>query len=116
MIDTTFPTRLFVTGGTGVLGRLLVPLAREAGLEVHAPGRAELDLFDPAAVARALRGADAVLHLATRIPPLDKLGEREAWHENDRLRTIASAVLVGAALAEGVAVYVQPTVTFVYPD
>jgi uncharacterized protein YbjT (DUF2867 family) len=58
--------RLLVTGGTGALGRALLPLAREAGHEVAAPGRTELDLFDPAAVADAVRDADAVLHLATR--------------------------------------------------
>lgn len=115
MTDQTFPTRLLVTGGTGVLGRALVPMAREAGLEVLAPSHAELDLFDADAVASAVRGVDAVLHLATRIPSLDKLDDLEAWRENDLLRTVAAAVLVGAALAADVAVYVQPTVTFVYP-
>ena len=116
MIDPAFPTRLLVTGGTGVLGRALIPQAREAGLEVLAPGRTELDLFDPAAVSLAVRGVDAVLHLATRIQPLDKLDDLDAWRENDRLRTVGSAVLVGAALAADVSVYVQPTVTFVYPS
>ena len=47
--------RLLVTGGTGVLGRALVPLARAAGHELLAPTRDELDLFDPAAVAQATR-------------------------------------------------------------
>jgi nucleoside-diphosphate-sugar epimerase len=60
-------------------------------------------------------GADAVLHLATRIQPLEQLGSPEAWRENDRLRADASRLLVDAALAADVAVYVQPTVTFVYP-
>src|SRR4051794_17913185 len=99
MIDPAFPTRLLVTGGTGVLGRALIPEAREAGLEVLAPGRGELDLFAPAAVSLAVRRVDAVLPLATRIPPLDKLDDLEAWRENDRLRAIASAILVGASLA-----------------
>ena len=39
----------------------------------------------------------------------------EAWRENDRLRAEASAILVDAALAAEAAVYIQPTVTFVYP-
>ena len=43
--------RLLVTGGTGVLGRAFLPLAEAEGHQVSAPGRAELDLFDPAAVA-----------------------------------------------------------------
>jgi hypothetical protein len=39
----------------------------------------------------------------------------DAWRENDRLRAEASRVLVDAAIAAGAALYVQPTVTFVYP-
>ena len=108
--------RLLVTGGTGVLGRALAPLARAAGYELRAPSREELDLFDPPAVAHAIRGIDAVLHLASRIQPLEQLGNPEAWRDNDRLRADASRILVDAALAADVAAYVQPTVTFVYPD
>jgi 2-alkyl-3-oxoalkanoate reductase len=108
--------RLLVTGGTGVLGRAFVPLAEAEGHHVNAPGRAGLDLFDPAAVAGRLRGVDAVLHLATRIQPLEKMGQPQAWRQNDRLRAEASAILVDAALAADVKAYIQPTVTFVYPD
>jgi len=107
--------RLLITGATGVLGRALVPPARAAGHELHAPGHAELDLFDPSAVAAAMTDVDAVLHLATRIQSLDKLDDPNAWRENDRLRADASRILVDAALAGPVAVYVQPTVAFVYP-
>jgi nucleoside-diphosphate-sugar epimerase len=106
--------RHFVTGGTGVLGRALRPLAEAAGHELAMPGHRDLDLFDPDAVAGALRDADAVLHLATRIPSLERR-DPDAWRENDRLRTEAARVLVDAALGAGAAVYVQPTVTFVYP-
>jgi 2-alkyl-3-oxoalkanoate reductase len=108
--------RLLVTGGTGVLGRAFLPLAEAEGHRVNAPGRAELDLFDPAAVAGQLGGVDAVLHLATRIQPLEKMGQPQAWRQNDRLRAEASAILVDAALAADVKAYIQPTVTFVYPD
>ena len=107
--------RLLVTGGTGVLGRALAPLAHPAGHELLAPTRDELDLFDPVAVAHATSRVDAVLHLATRIQPLEQLANPEAWRDNDRLRADASRVLVDAALAADVAAYVQPTVTFVYP-
>ncbi len=107
---------LLVTGGTGVLGRALAPLARAAGDKLLAPTREELDLFDPLAVTHAIRGVDAVLHLATRILPLEQLGSPDAWRDNDRLRADASRILVDAALAADVAAYVQPTVTFVYPD
>ena len=86
-----------------------------AGHQAVAPTKDELDLFDPDAVTRAMRGVEAVVHLATRILPLDQVAHPEVWHENDRLRIEASRILVDAALRVGAAVYVQPTVTFVYP-
>ena len=109
--------RLLVTGGTGVLGRALRLLAEAAGHVVAMPSREELDLFDPSAVADAVRDVDGVLHLATRIRSLELLSDPDAWRENDRLRADASRILVDAAITAGVAVYVQPTVAFVYqPD
>ena len=107
---------LLITGGTGVLGRALGPLAEDAGDDLVMPAHEELDLFDAAAVADAMRGVDGVLHLATRIRTLDQISDLDAWRENDRLRADASKILVDAAIAAGVEVYVQPTVTFVYPQ
>jgi nucleoside-diphosphate-sugar epimerase len=106
--------QLLVTGGTGVLGRALQPLAEAAGHELTMPLHEELDLFDPAAVGDAVRDVDGVLHLATRIRTLDQVSNPDAWLENDRLRADASRILVDAAIAAGAEVYVQPTVTFVY--
>jgi nucleoside-diphosphate-sugar epimerase len=107
--------RVLVTGGIGVLGRATIPLLRAQGHEVEAPVPTQLDLFDPGAVAGAVDGARSILHLATRIPPRERAGEREAWRENDRLRAEASRLLVDAALAAEIEAYVQPSVTFVYP-
>jgi nucleoside-diphosphate-sugar epimerase len=107
--------RLLITGGTGVLGRALRPLAQAEGHELAMPGREELDLFEPSAVDEAVRDADGVLHLATRIRTLDQVSDPDAWRENDRLRADASRILVDAAIRAGATVFVQPTVTFVYP-
>ena len=98
--------RILVTGATGVLGRATVPLLRAAGHDVAAPSRDELDLFDASAVAAAVARAAAVFHLATRIG---------RWAENDRLRAVASRLLVDGALAADTWTYVQPTVTFLGP-
>jgi nucleoside-diphosphate-sugar epimerase len=107
--------RLLITGGTGVLGCALRPVAEAAGHDLAMPGHDELDLFDPGAVAGVMRDVDGVLHLATRIRSLDEISDLDAWRENDRLRAEASRVLVDAAIGAGASVYVQPTVTFVYP-
>jgi nucleoside-diphosphate-sugar epimerase len=108
--------RLLVTGGTGVLGRALLPVAEAARHELAMPEHEELDLFDHFAVAEAMRDVDGVLHLATRIGSLELVSDPDAWRENDRLRADASRILVDAAVAAGAMLYVQPTVTFVYPN
>ena len=63
-----------------------------------------------------MRGADAVLHLATRIPPLTQAHKPSAWRENDRIRREGTRNLVDATLAAGVATFIYPGVCFVYPD
>jgi nucleoside-diphosphate-sugar epimerase len=107
--------RVFVTGASGVLGRALLPLLEAAGHHVRAPDRRELDLFDARSVRKALLEIEAVYHLATRIPPRERRGDPDAWRENDRLRADAARLLVDAGLVAGTEVYVQPSVTFVYP-
>ena len=69
-ISHASPLRLLITGGTGVLGRALRPLAEAQATRSAMPTHEELDLFDPAAVAAAVRDVDVVLHLATRIAPI----------------------------------------------
>ena len=122
---------VFVTGPTGVLGRAAIPKLIAAGYRVHALSRSvandcairelgaepvRADLFAPATLATALSGADAVLHLATRIPPSAKLRRREAWADNDRIRAEGTRHLVSAALDAGVRTFVYPSFAFVYPD
>jgi nucleoside-diphosphate-sugar epimerase len=123
--------KVFVTGGTRVLGQPTVRRLIEQGHSVqglvHSPGSADIlrrlgaepvqaDLFDPVSLRDAVGDAEAVLHLATRIPPTNKMKHAEAWAENDRIRTEGTRNLIDAALAGNVQVVVFPSVTLLYPD
>jgi nucleoside-diphosphate-sugar epimerase len=108
--------RIFVTGGSGVLGRGLVPLLRADGHEVIAPGSRELDLFDVKAVEAATEGVEAIYHLATRIPTGERASAPGAWDENNRLRSNGTPILVDAALKHGASAFVLPSITFMYPE
>ena len=108
--------RVFLTGCSGVLGRVLMRQLAKANHDVVAPRHFELDLYNLDEVTQAIRGAEAVYHLATRIPPPEAQGLPGAWEENDRLRQEGSRVLVDAAIACGSKIYVQPSVTFAYPE
>jgi 2-alkyl-3-oxoalkanoate reductase len=123
--------RIFLTGATGVVGRRLVPLLQKAGHEVTAAVRSsvaraelttkgaraiEVNLFDAGAVSRIVAGHDTVINLATHIPDPSRMFLPWAWRENDRLRRVASAILVDASLASTVGRFVQESFAPVYPD
>lgn len=123
--------RVFVAGGTGTLGRPTVRMLVAAGHEVRALARTAeraaalralgaepvvADFFDLQAMTAAVAGADAVLHLATRIPPFAKMRNPANWRDNDRLRSQGSSVLVSSAIAAKAKVYVQESITFLYQD
>jgi nucleoside-diphosphate-sugar epimerase len=124
--------KILVTGATGVIGRRLVPLLRHAGHEVSGVARSpagrtqlerhgataiDVDLFDSAAVHRAVMGHDAVVNLATHIPRSSgQMFLPWAWRENDRLRSIASRGLVDACIKANVSRFVQESFAPVYPD
>src|SRR6476619_7790456 len=123
--------RVFLTGATGVVGRRLVPLLLNAGHDVTAAVRSsvtraelttkgvraiEVNLFDSGAVIRAVAGQDVVVNLATHIPDPSRMFLPWAWRENDRLRRVASAILVHASLASTVRRFVQESFAPIYPD
>jgi UDP-glucose 4-epimerase len=120
-----------ITGSTGVIGRravreLLAAGHRVTGVTRSARGRelleslgaraVEADVSDEASLRRAFDGADAVVNLLTHIPSIDRMADRSAWEENDRLRTEASAVIARAAGAAGAQRLVQESIAFVYAD
>jgi nucleoside-diphosphate-sugar epimerase len=123
--------KVFVAGGTGVLGRASVKALVHAGHEVSSTARnasraaviAKLgarpvnpDLFNADAVRRAISGADAVVRLTTKVPSVTSMRDRKAWAETIRLRTEGARILVNAAIAERVPIYMHESVTFLYRD
>jgi nucleoside-diphosphate-sugar epimerase len=121
--------RIFVTGATGVIGRRVVPLLLAARHGVTAPGRSAekraaleragaaavaVDLFDPDAVRRAVRDQDAVINLATHIPPSWMAFFPGAWRQTNRIRHIVSANLAAGALAGSVTRLVQESFAPIY--
>ena len=123
--------KMFLTGATGVAGRSLVPRLVAAGHEVRAVCRSDdaaaalaaagvepvrVNLFEPDAVMHAVVGSEAVVHLATNVPPLRKAARPKGWAMHDRLRVDATRNLVAAAIAGGASHFVKESVTFVYAD
>jgi nucleoside-diphosphate-sugar epimerase len=123
--------KVFVTGGTGAIGRFTVPELVRAGHDVTAMARsdakaaqleqqgaraARVSIFDEAALKDAFAGHDAVCNLATSIPPVAKSVSMKNWRENDRIRQEGSTAVVNAAIAAGVGRVVQESITFMYPD
>ncbi|MER6000128.1 NAD(P)-dependent oxidoreductase [Nonomuraea angiospora] len=123
--------RVFITGGTGAIGRHTVPALLAAGHTVTAlartPGKAAalssqgavpatVSLFDREALASAFTGHDAVVNLASAIPPMSKFMSVTAHRQNNRVRAEGSAAVVDAALAAGVGRVVQESVSMVYRD
>lgn len=123
--------RIFVTGATGTLGRPVVKLLVADGHAVVGLARshenelflrnlgatpARADLFDRASMTSAIQGCDAVLHLATKIPPAGETMKKGAWDENDRIRSEGTSLLVNAALKMDVPTIVYPSICFLYTD
>lgn len=123
--------RIFLAGATGVVGRRVVPALIEAGhrvtgvartqdrkrqLEARGAAAAMVSLFDPRALADAVRGHDVVINLATHIPPMSRLFFPGAWRENDRVRREGVANLVGAAAAARATRFIQESFAPIYPD
>jgi nucleoside-diphosphate-sugar epimerase len=89
---------------------------KRAALERLGAATVAIDLFDPAAVRAAVAGHDAVCNLATHMPSSARVLLPGAWRENDRVRKLASANLVEAALAGGARHFIQESFGLIYPD
>jgi nucleoside-diphosphate-sugar epimerase len=123
--------RVFVTGGTGAIGSHAVPALVAAGHTVTALARTPaktaaltengaepvtVSIFDSEALTAAFAGHDAIVNLASALPPTNKFMSTRAWRENDRVRTDGSSAVVDAAIVAGVGRVVQESVSMLYPD
>jgi nucleoside-diphosphate-sugar epimerase len=75
-----------------------------------------VDLFDPAAVDAAVRGHDAVINVATKIPSGMRILMPGAFAENIRIRTEASQNLALAAINTRARTFIQESFAPTYPD
>ena len=124
--------RVFVAGGTGVIGRRVVPALVAAGHEVVASSRREagvatlksfgaqavlMNLMDSSDVKRAMGKPDIVVNLSTHIP-----GSAMAmllpwsWRENDRVRRTGAANIATAARLTGADCVIQESYAPAYED
>jgi nucleoside-diphosphate-sugar epimerase len=123
--------KVFVTGGTGAIGRPAVSALVAAGHSVTALARgdekaAELaaigattvrgSIFETERLASLFAGHDAVANLATALPATADFAKISAWKENIRIRTEGSASVVDAALKAGVPRVLQESVSMIYRD
>jgi nucleoside-diphosphate-sugar epimerase len=115
--------KLFLTGATGRVGSRMLPRLVAQGHDVRAVARSEAaaervkaagaepvlaDLLDPNGYRAALRGRDAVVHLAAALRITDADQIRQANLE-------ATLRLAGAALDAGVGRFVFTSTNLVYP-
>ena len=116
--------RIFIAGGSGVLGRALIPLLRTAGHEVTATTRTQaraevirrlgatpavVDAFDRDAVFAAVQRArpEAIVHLLTDLGTGDSAS-------NASLRTRGTRNLVDAARHAGTPRIIAESISWVY--
>jgi 2-alkyl-3-oxoalkanoate reductase len=124
--------RLFLAGGSGVVGEALVPALVSAGHEVtalsRAPNRADSlkamgahavvgDVFDPERLTHLVADSrpDVVIQHLTSLPKnLNPRNTKQGYASNDRVRGEGGANLLAAAIAAGARRYVAQNVCFLY--
>jgi nucleoside-diphosphate-sugar epimerase len=114
--------RIFIVGATGVIGSRVVPRLIALGHEVTALSRSEANRAAlegwgarPSAEL-ALAGHDAVINLATHIPPSSRALMPGAWRATNALRRTLPPRIARAAAEAGVRRYVQESFAPAVPD
>lgn len=127
--------KIFLAGGTGVIGRRLIPRLSEAGHQVVASTRrakragdlrelgakpAVCDALDPESLVRSVKQAapDVVIHQLTSIPKrINPRTIARDFAETNRLRSEGTRNLLAAARAAGAFRFIVQSIAFAYrPD
>lgn len=124
--------RVFVAGGSGAIGRVLVPRLIAAGHEVAATTRSAakapvleslganamvLDALDAPAVRAAVKAfrPDAVMNQLTSLPRRYNPRRLGPWYDaTSRLRVAGTRILLGAAADAGTKRFVYQSIAFMY--
>ena len=86
-------SKVLVTGGRGFLCGQIIPFLRESGVEVDIYDIADGDdIFDTTALAKRIKGNDAVIHTAA-IPHFDP---SKSWEEFERLNVGGTKAVLAA--------------------
>ncbi len=122
---------IFLAGATGVIGRRLVPLLRDAGHAVTGTSRSQekasaievlgargvvVDVYDARALLKAMSAAhpDVVIHQLTDLPRSLDGGRPAEFEANARLRIEGTKNLMAAAAVLGVRRVVAQSIAFAY--
>lgn len=123
--------RICLTGANGVMGAASIHALHAAGHEVSGLVRTEQkaaqirswgahavlgDLFDPVGLARAMRGCDAVVNFATKVPVGLQVFRPGSLDELNRIRSEGAELVARLAIELGVGRMIQQSVSFVYSD
>jgi nucleoside-diphosphate-sugar epimerase len=124
---------IFLAGATGVIGRRLVPLLRDAGHSVTGTSRSEekasalevlgargvvVDVYDARALLKAMSAAhpDVVIHQLTDLPQSLDAGRPSNFEGNARLRIEGTKNLMAAASVLGARRVIAQSIAFIYAD
>ncbi|MBI2897553.1 MAG: NAD(P)-dependent oxidoreductase [Deltaproteobacteria bacterium] len=106
--------QILVTGGSGTLGRRLLPALGRAGLEAAAPSHREMDVTDPGAVERVLGELfpAVVIHCAAVVRSRGA-NDPGAWAITSRVNVFGTGVVARACARAGTRlVYVSTDFVF----
>ena len=124
---------IFLAGATGVIGRRLVPLLRDAGHAVTGTSRSEekasalevlgakgvvVDVYDARALLKTMSAAhpDVVIHQLTDLPQSLDAGRPSNFEGNARLRIEGTKNLMAAASVVGARRVIAQSIGFIYSD